>query len=62
LLLPPRICVGWRVQFVPEQKFALYPQLADTTPLIATQQQLDAVVGNKVCCCSFVLAATEASA
>ncbi|WIA08243.1 hypothetical protein OEZ85_007688 [Tetradesmus obliquus] len=34
-------------QFVPEQKFALYPQLADTTPLIVPQQQVDAVAYNK---------------
>lgn len=37
---------------MPEQKFALYPQLADTTPLIVPQQQVDAVAYNKVCCCS----------
>jgi hypothetical protein len=62
LLLPLCTWVFSLVQLVPEQKFALYPQLADTTPLIVAQQQLDAVVGNKVCCCSVALVVPAAFA
>lgn len=34
-------------QFVPKQKYSLYPQLASATPFVASDQDISAIVSNK---------------
>ena len=37
----------WRYQFVPDQKYGLYPQLANAKPFVAAPATIKAITGNK---------------